>query len=228
MTRLRMRACWTEIPALLRGEERDFSTLFALAASATERCAFTGAGWDPAAEALEQATQVAESTEDRAQALGETAFFCYAQTVFDGVDRSEDARRMQGQAEGLVGEDSPLAPLLAFRRGLITENLDGDHDAARQFYARAHQAAEANGDELFLSFTYRHFAIVDRKAGRIEQARYGFTRSLELREKVGFLIGIAPALSGLARVSDEPDASRLRAESRRLVRVLGLATRLGQ
>ena len=228
VTRLRMRACWTEVPALLRGEDRDFSTLFALAASAVERCAFTAAGWDPAGEALREATEVADSAEERAQVLGEGAFLCYAQTVFDGVDHADDARRMLGQAERLIGEHSPLAPLLAFRRGLITENLDGDHDAARQFYAQAHQAAQDAGDELFLSFTYRHFGIVDRKAGRIEQARYGFTKSLELREKVGFLIGIAPALSGLARVSDEPDASRLRNESRRLVRILGLASRLGQ
>lgn len=223
-----MYGCWAQIPALLRGEEDTFCTRLALAAAEVERSDFTERDWDAAAVAMAAATEAAGTDAERAEAACERAMFCYAQTVFAGVDRAARARQALAEAETLAGEDSPLAPMLAFRRGLITENLDGDNDSARQYYARAHEVAERAGDEYTLAFTIRHFAILDHKAGRIDLARQGFVRSLELREKVGFLIGMAPALSGLARVTDEPEASRLRAESRRWVRALGLATRLAQ
>lgn len=228
VARLRARACWQDVPALLPGPTTDFPTLLALAATAVERCAYTNGGWQAAAEAVREAVRGAASDAESAQALCEEAFLCYARTVFAGEDHATEATDTLHRAGELAAADSPLRPLLTFRHGLMTENLHGDPEAARESYARAHQAALDGGDDLFASFTFRHLAIVDFKAGRMVPARDGFARSLELREKVGFLIGVVPALSGLARVSDEPEASRLRAESSRLVRVLGLTPRLSR
>lgn len=221
-----MHGCWAQIPALLRGEDDDFSARFAFAAAEVERSDFTERDWDGAARAMAAAEEAASTDAERAEAACERAMFCYARTIFAKEDLGAQAREALRHAETLAGGDSPLAPLLAFRRALITENLDGDNDTARQYYSRAHDAAREAGDEYSLQFTTRHLAILDRKAGKIELARQGFVTSLEMRERIGFLIGMAPGLSGLARVSDEPEASRLRAESRRFVRALGLAPRL--
>jgi hypothetical protein len=65
----------------------------------------------------------------------------------------------------------------------------------------------------------------------LAEARHGFAESLRIREELGYLVGTAPALASLADTEDEPEASRLREEARRLFRLLGgvptwLATQL--
>ncbi|GAA3039419.1 hypothetical protein GCM10020000_17240 [Streptomyces olivoverticillatus] len=58
--------------------------------------------------------------------------------------------------------------------------------------------------------------------GKLAEARHGFAESLRIREELGYLVGIAPALASLAAVlPDAAEAARLRDEAGRLVRLLG-------
>jgi hypothetical protein len=219
---LRVRGLWTQVPVLLRNEEPDFETLFTIAAALVERCGFTDVGWDEGAEAMNRAVAAATTDEEHGRAALEQAFSYYERTVFKNRDMADQARARIRDAEQLIPDDSPLAPLLWFRRALITENLDGDLDGARVDIERADAAARAAGDDLALSFTARHLAILDWRQGNNDKARPNYELSLELRIRTGFLIGLAPAIAGVARVSDEPEASRLRAEAMRIVRTMGL------
>jgi hypothetical protein len=86
---------------------------------------------------------------------------------------------------------------------------------------RPHDAAAEHGDDLLRSFTWRHLAGLALRDGDMKEARHGFTESLRLREELGFLVGMAPALVTLADVHPEPEAQRLRTEAGRLFRLLG-------
>lgn len=93
--------------------------------------------------------------------------------------------------------------------------------SARAAYRRAHAGATAQGDELLLSFTWRHLASLALREGELAEARHGFAESLRIREELGYLVGTAPALLSLADAETEPEAGRLRAEAGRLFRLLG-------
>ncbi|MYW33147.1 hypothetical protein GT040_28715, partial [Streptomyces sp. SID2119] len=75
----------------------------------------------------------------------------------------------------------------------------------------AHAGAAARGDELLLSFTWRHLASLALQEGELAEARHGFAESLRIREELGYLVGTAPALISLAEAEPEPEAARLRA-----------------
>ncbi|MYR45835.1 hypothetical protein GTW67_28215, partial [Streptomyces sp. SID5910] len=84
-----------------------------------------------------------------------------------------------------------------------------------------HAGATAQGDPLLTSSTWRHLAGLALREGELADARHGFAESLRIREELGYLIGTAPALVSLADAESEPEASRLREEARRLLRLLG-------
>jgi tetratricopeptide (TPR) repeat protein len=151
----------------------------------------------------------------------ERAFFAYAMTLLGGQDQAVKARNALEYADRHLSDLSPFRPLLEFRRGLLAENLDEDLKAAVTAYNRAHAAAEANGDELLLSYTSRHLGSIAEQEGDHHTARRYFAESLRLREVSGFVIGIAPALVALASVSPEGEAETLLSEARRLVRAFG-------
>ncbi|HEX5565545.1 MAG TPA: hypothetical protein VFY14_01145 [Streptomyces sp.] len=221
--RLRSRGCWEDAAALLEPcvVQEDAEAALRRAALLTERCMFTADGWVQAESALRTAEAMAGTDEERGAAACERGYLAYAATVLGVRDRADEARAALGRAAALLPLTSPRRATLDFRRGLVAEHLGDNPQAAQAAYRRAHAAATAHGDELLCSFTWRHLAGLELRAGEPAEARRGFAESLRLREELGYLVGMAPALVALADVQPEPDAGRLRAEARRLFRLLG-------
>ncbi|MEU6218796.1 hypothetical protein ABZ845_14935 [Streptomyces sp. NPDC047022] len=217
--RLRSRACWADAAALLQG--RTAGASLQRAALLVERCLYTEQGWEDAEDALRTAEAQAHSDEERGAAACERGQLAYTATLHGVRDRADEARAALGRAAALIPPDTPGRALLDFRRGLIAENLAHAPQAAEAAYRRAHANASAHGDELLLSFTWRHLAGLALREGELAEARRGFGESLRIREELGYLVGTAPALASLADAETEPEASRLRAEAARLSRLLG-------
>ncbi|GAA3377176.1 hypothetical protein GCM10020367_51830 [Streptomyces sannanensis] len=220
--RLRSRGCWSDAAALLEPRAAaDAAFAVHRAALLTERCLYTEAGWDEAEDALRTAEALARSDDERGAAACERGYLAYASTLLGVRDRADEARAALGRAAALIGPEGRGRPLLDFRRGLLAENLADAPHAALAAYRRAHAGATAHGDQLLLSFTWRHLAGLSLRDGEPAEARHGFSESLRIREELGYLVGTAPALAALADVSDEPEATRLRGEAVRLFRLLG-------
>ncbi|WKX73140.1 hypothetical protein [Streptomyces sp. XD-27] len=220
--RLRSRGCWNDAAALLAPHAAaDPAAALKRTALLTEQCVFTAKGWREAEDALRAAEALALSDEERGAAACERGQLAYASTLFGVRDRADEARAALGRAAALLAPGSPVRPLLDFRRGLIAQHLAQNPTGAQAAFQRAHAGAAAHGDQLLRSFTWRHLAAMAEQNGDLPEARRGFSESLRIREELGFLVGIAPALAALAEVRPEPEASRLRAEAGRLVRLLG-------
>ncbi|MFC5719120.1 hypothetical protein ACFP1Z_02840 [Streptomyces gamaensis] len=221
--RLRSRACWEDAAALLAPRAaHEAGPALRRAAVLAERCVFTGRGWQAAEDALRSAEALATDDEERGAAACERGHLAYAATLLGVRDRADEARSALGRAAALLARDSPTRPLLHFRRGLIAQHLSDNPSDATAAFERAHAGASARGQRLLTSFTWRHVAAMAEHDGRLAEARYGFAESLRIREELGYLVGIAPALASLAAVLPDPqEAARLRAEAGRLVRLLG-------
>ncbi|MFD5662117.1 hypothetical protein [Streptomyces hirsutus] len=217
--RLRSRACWADAAALLTPD----SAAAALQRSSllVERCLYTETGWAEAEDALRTAEALADTDDERGAAACERGYLAYAATLFAVRDRADEARAALGRAAALIPPGAPARALLDFRRGLIAENLSRSPQSARAAYRRAHAGATAHADPLLLSGTWRHLAGLALREGELAEARHGFAESLRIREELGYLVGTAPALVSLADTETEPEASRLREEARRLLRLLG-------
>ncbi|MCX2968683.1 hypothetical protein WDH52_21120 [Streptomyces sp. TRM70308] len=223
--RLRSRGCWEDAAALLAPHAADDAAAAVRRAGLlVERCMFTAAGWAEAEDALRAAEALAVDDTLRGAAACERGHLAYAATVLGVRDRADEARSALGRAAALLPPASPGRAVLDFRRGLLAEHLADTPQAvqaAKAAYRRAHAGATAHGDALLCSFTWRHLAGLALRAGELTEARHGFTESLRLREELGFLVGMAPALAALADVQPDPEAGRLRAEAQRLFRLLG-------
>ncbi len=217
--RLRSRACWADAAALLTGDDPEDA--LQRAALLVERCLYTEQGWEDAEDALRTAEAAARTPEERGAAACERGFLAYAATLHGVRDRADEARAALGRAAALIPPATPRRALLDFRRGLVAQNLANAPQAARAAYRRAHAGATAHPDPLLLSFTWRHLATLALRDGDVAEARHGFAESLRLREEIGYLVGTAPALVSLATTEPESRARRLRAEARRLHRLLG-------
>lgn len=217
--RLRSRACWADAAALLTPD----TAAAALQRSSllVERCLYTETGWAEAEDALRTAEALADTDDERGAAACERGYLAYAATLFAVRDRADEARAALGRAAALIPPEAPARALLDFRRGLIAENLSRSPQSARAAYRRAHAGATAHADPLLLSGTWRHLAGLALREGELAEARHGFAESLRIREELGYLVGTAPALVSLADTETEPEASRLREEARRLLRLLG-------
>ncbi|RCG25695.1 hypothetical protein DTL70_09760 [Streptomyces diacarni] len=220
--RLRSRGCWEDAAALLEPYAHELpQAAVGRAALLVERCMYTGEGWAPAEDALRVAEAVAQVDDDRGAAACERGQLAYAATVLGVRDRTDEARAALGRAAALLEPGAPGRALLDYRRGLLAENLSETPEAARAAYRRAHAGATSRGDDLLCSSTFRHLAGIAAREGELAEARHGFAESLRLREELGFLVGMAPALASLADVEPEPGSSRLREEAGRLHRLLG-------
>lgn len=221
--RLRSRACWEDAAALLAHRATtEPGAALRRTAVLIERCVFTAEGWAPAEAALREAEALATDDEERGAAACERGHLAYASTLLGVRDRADEARSALGRAAALLAPHSPTRPLLDFRRGLIAQHLSGNPSDATAVFQRAHAGAAAHGQQLLLSFTWRHVAAMAEHDGDLPAARHGFAESLRIREELGYLVGIAPALASLAAVVADPEeAERLREEARRLVRLLG-------
>ncbi|MGW7353918.1 hypothetical protein [Streptomyces sp. Z26] len=222
--RLRSRGCWDDAAALLEPRAAgEFAAAQHRAALLVERCMYTAQGWAAAEDALRTAEAVARDDDERGTAACERGHLAYASTVLKARDRADEARAALGRAAALLAPTSEGRALLDFRRGLVAENLGDNPQAAKAAYRRAHAGATAHGNTLLRSFTWRHLAGLALRDGELAEARHGFSESLHLRERLGFLVGMAPALVALADAHSPKaeEATRLRAEARRLFRLLG-------
>ncbi|MFF2026793.1 hypothetical protein ACFVW2_34025 [Streptomyces sp. NPDC058171] len=220
--RLRSRACWSDAAALLERRARaDAEAALQRVALFVERCLYTEQGWAEAEDALRTAEALARSDDERGAAACERGQLAYAATLLGVRDRADEARSALGRAAALIAPGAPARALLDYRRGLIAENLADSPQAARAAYRRAHAGATATGDALLLSFTWRQLAGLALQDGELAEARHGFAESLRIREELGYLVGTAPALASLAAAETEPEATRLRQEAGRLLRLLG-------
>ncbi|WP_151770886.1 hypothetical protein [Streptomyces abyssomicinicus] len=217
--RLRSRACWADAAALLPRDTPDDA--LHRAALLVERCLYTEEGWEDAEDELRNAEAMAGTGEERGGAACERGYLAYTATLHGVRDRADEARSALGRAAALIPPGTPRRALLDFRRGLVAQNLSLAPQAARAAYRRAHAGATAHPDPLLLSFTWRHLAALALQDGDVAEARHGFAESLRLRVELGYLVGTAPALLSLADTEPEPKARRLRAEARRLHRLLG-------
>ncbi|MEU8826652.1 hypothetical protein [Streptomyces sp. NPDC048636] len=232
--RLRSRGLWKDAAELLTpyaGE--DASAALKRSVILTERCMYTSSGWDAAEDALRAAEALALTDAERGAIACERGYLAYVSTLLSVRDRADEARTALGRAAALLTPGSPTRPLLDFRRGLISQHLAHNPTGAQAAFQRAHAGAKAHGDVLLTSFTWRHLAAMAEEEGNLPEARHGFAESLRIREELGYLVGIAPALAALADVETEPEeAERMRTEAGRLVRLLGgvpvwLAEQLG-
>ncbi|MBV9025690.1 MAG: hypothetical protein JO362_18290 [Streptomycetaceae bacterium] len=221
--RLRSRGCWTEAAELLAADNTSNPDAALRRASLlTERCLFTASGWADAEDALRTAEALASTDTERGRAACERGHLAYIATLLHVRDRADEARAALGRCAALLPPGVRDRALLDLRRGLIAEKLAGNPAGAKLAYRRAHAAAAAHGDQLLSSFTWRHLAGLALREGDLVKARHGFAQSLRIREELGYLIGITPALVSLADVEPEAEtASRLRAEAYRLFRLLG-------
>ena len=219
--RLRSRGCWTDAAALLAPRAAEPAAALERAGLLIERALFTCDGWAEAEDALRGAEAVARDDEERGGAASERGRLAYAATRLGVRDRADEARSALGRATALLAPSSPRRPLLDFRRGLVSEHIADAPQAALAAYQRAHAGAQAQDDPLLLSFTWQQLAGLALRDGDSAKARQGFSECLRIREELGYLIGTAPALAGLADCEPEPAAGRLRAEAYRLFRLLG-------
>ncbi len=220
--RLRSRACWKDAAELLAPRAADdAAAALKRGAILIERCMYTSRGWDAAEDALRAAEALALTDDERGATACERGYLAYASTLLGNRDRADEARTALGRAAALLGPGSPTRPLLDFRRGLISQHLAHNPTGAQAAFQRAHAGAAAHGDTLLRSFTWRHLAGMAEEEGNLAEAHRGFAESLRIREELGYLVGIAPALASLADVEEEPEAHRLRTEAGRLVRLLG-------
>nr|WP_308191871.1 hypothetical protein [Kitasatospora humi] len=220
--RLRSRACWQEAAELLTpSADHDPRAALCRAELLIEQCLFTADHWEQAEAALRLAEAGVTTTEQRAAAACARGFLAYLGSVLGPRDRLDEAQAALGRTSALLPPHAAGRPLLDFRRGLVAENLLRDQTAAWIAYRRAHDGALARGDTLLASSTWRHLAALALAGGDRVRAREGFTASLRLREELGFMVGVAPALAALAEVSEPDEAQQLRAEAGRLVQSLG-------
>ncbi|MET7641100.1 hypothetical protein [Streptomyces sp. NPDC005438] len=221
--RLRSRGCWEDAAALLAPRaEREAEVAVRRVGLLVERCMFTAQGWERAEEALRAAEALASDDKQRGLAACERGQLAYASTVLGVRDRADEARAALGRAAALLVPGAPGRALLDYRRGLVAEHVSEHPEAAEAAYRRAHTGALAQKDALLCSFTWRHLAGLAVRSGELAEARHGFAESLRIREELGYLIGMAPALVSLAEVHQDPEeAARLRQEARRLFRSLG-------
>jgi hypothetical protein len=67
----------------------------------------------------------------------------------------------------------------------------------------------------------RHIGGLAATSGFPERAREHLVAALDLRERIGFAVGMAPVLAALAEVSPEADAVRLRSQAVCLIQAFG-------
>ncbi|MFD7921706.1 hypothetical protein ACFV3R_21065 [Streptomyces sp. NPDC059740] len=227
--RLRSRGCWDDAAALLEPfAGRDARAALRRTELLIERCAFTGQGWAAAEDALRQAEALAGDDDERGGAACERGHLAYTATALHVRDRSDEASAALGRAAALLAPTSRGRAALDYRRGLLAEQ-SASPQSARAAFRRAHAAATTHGDALLLSSTWRHLAGLALAEGEKAEARHGFSESLRLREELGFVVGMAPALVALAEVVPAAEADRLRAEAARLFRLMGgVPTWLGE
>ena len=85
--------------------------------------------------------------------------------------------------------------------GIFHQVVREDNDAAVPLFTRSCELATQAGDKLTLSYVLRHLGIAEHAAGRFDTARARLEESVQLRQELGLLPGVAANLVGLAYIA---------------------------
>ncbi|AUG82122.1 hypothetical protein CFP65_7549 [Kitasatospora sp. MMS16-BH015] len=140
------------------------------------------------------------------------------------AERVEDARELElferaaelyAQVGDVRGEGEAVLWI-----GMFHQVVRDAEELALPYFHRAHELAEAAGDDLTRSYVLRHLGFAAHMAGRLPEARAHFEESTRLRRELDFPAGVAANLIGLAYLAAQedrrPEAARLLAEATEL------------
>jgi tetratricopeptide (TPR) repeat protein len=210
----RLRGRWDDALVLLRGvlpvagDQSDAALsriCLALARVLTDEGLF--GGYDTLAE-REALLDEAQARADRAgeplllgDVLDARGLSLHAEFL-ESVDRQEPAHELELFERGMAlrrqgGGPRAIAESL-FHVGLVHGVVRRDHARALPYFEEAYRTAQAAGDLVVASYAIRHIAFAHHHAGKDDVARAALVESLELRERAGFIPGVAMALVALA------------------------------
>ncbi len=123
-------------------------------------------------------------------------------TFLESAERQEPANELELFERGLAwrrqaGDPRTIAESL-FHVGLVYSVVRHDHARALPYFDEAYRTAQAAGDHVIASYAIRHIGFAQHDAGNDAAARAALVESLELRERAGFIPGVAMALVALA------------------------------
>lgn len=123
-------------------------------------------------------------------------------TFLESVERQEPANELELFERGLAlrrqGGDSRAIAESLFHVGLVYGVVRQDHARALPYFEEAYRTAKTTGDLVIASYAIRHIGFAQHDAGKDDAARAALVESLELRERAGFIPGVAMALVALA------------------------------
>lgn len=215
----RLRGRWDDALVLLRGvlpvasDQGDAAlarVCLALARVLTDEATF--GGYDTLAERealLDEAQACAERAADpqvQADLLDARGMSLHA-TFLDSSERHEPPDELALFERGLelrqqTGDERLIGESL-FHVGLVHGVVRQDHARALPYFTEAYQRATAAGDLVGASYAIRHIAFAHHDAGDDNAARTALLESLELRERAGFIPGVAMALVMLAYAAND-------------------------
>ncbi len=132
-------------------------------------------------------------------------------------DRGRTYREQVGDARGLAES--------YFHLGLVHQVVRGDSKTGEPYFERAYELSKQADDPVMQSYAVRHIGFGRDAAGDAAGARAGYLESLELRERAGFVPGVAMALFTLGE-SEAEAGNRDRAHDY-YVRARTILTELG-
>jgi tetratricopeptide (TPR) repeat protein len=210
----RLRGRWDDALVLLRGvlpvaaDQSDAALAricLALARVLTDEGMFGGYGTLAEREALFDEAQARAERAGDPLLLGDVldARGMSLHAVFlESIERQEPPNELELFERGLAlrrqgGDPHAIAESL-FHVGLVYGVVRRDHARALPYFEEAYRIAQAAGDIIMGSYAIRHIAFAHHDAGKDDAARAALAESLELRERGGFIPGVAMALVALA------------------------------
>jgi tetratricopeptide (TPR) repeat protein len=97
-----------------------------------------------------------------------------------------------------AGDDTGIAESL-FHVGLVHQVVRGNSPASLPWFQESYDRAKAAGDEVLMSYAVRHLGFAHAETGDLERAEREFRESLELRQRAGWVAGVAAAELALAQ-----------------------------
>jgi tetratricopeptide (TPR) repeat protein len=120
----------------------------------------------------------------------------------ESVERQEPASELELFERGWElrrqGGDPRAIAESQFHVGLVYGVVRRDHAQALPYFEQAYRTAKAAGDLVIASYAIRHIGFAHHDAGKDDAARAALAESLELRQRAGFIPGVAMALVALA------------------------------
>jgi len=223
--RWRLRGRWDDALVLLRGvlpvaaDQSDAALAricLALARVLTDEGVF--GGYDTLAERealLDEAQARAERASEPlllADVLDARGMSLHT-TFIESAERQEPANELELFERALElrrqgGDPRAIAESL-FHVGLVYGVVRQEHAKALPYFEQAYRTAKTAGDLVVASYAIRHIGFAHHDAGTQDPARAALVESLELRERAGFVPGVAMALVALAYAdTDRGDLDR--------------------